>query len=197
AGVARCLDSFGRLDILVNNAGTNPQFGLLVDAELAAVEKTWKVNQLAPLHHVQAAWRSWMRQHGGTVLNVASIGGLRAGPMIGAYNVSKAALIHLTRQLAIEMAPGVRVNAVAPAVVKTRFSVALYAKDEEKAAAAYPLRRLGTTDDVAAAVLFLVSDAASWITGEVLVLDGGASVGLPLDQEAPPPSTGPNPPAAR
>lgn len=176
--VTRCLEAFGRLDVLVNNAGTNPQYGPLVEADLRAVEKVWQVNVHGPLHHAQSAWRHWMRDHGGTVVNVASIGGLRVSPMIGAYNVSKAALVHLTRQLAGEMAPGVRVNAVAPAVIRTRFSVALYEGAEDAVVTQYPLGRLGDPDDVANAVLFLASDASSWITGEVLVLDGGASVDL-------------------
>lgn len=180
AGVAHCVAELGGLDILVNNAGTNPQFGPLVTADWAAVAKTWQVNQEAPLRYVQAAWEAWMREHGGVVLNVASIGGLRGAPMVGAYNVSKAALIHLTRQLAIELAPGVRVNALAPGIVKTSFSRAIYEADEAGVAARHPLRRLGVPDDVAAAALFLVSDASSWITGEVVAVDGGSLLTLAL-----------------
>lgn len=117
-----------------------------------------------------------MADGGGVVLNLASIGGLRAGPGIGAYNASKAAVIHLTRQLAAELAPGVRVNAVAPAVVRTEFARALYARNEAEVAATYPLGRLGETGDVAAAARFLLSEDATWITGETLVLDGGLSI---------------------
>jgi NAD(P)-dependent dehydrogenase (short-subunit alcohol dehydrogenase family) len=137
ACVRAVLDRFGRLDVLVNNAATNPQYGPLVDADLAAVRKVLEVDLVAPLGWVQEAWRAWMAEHGGAVLNVASIGGLRAGSHIGAYNAAKAALIHLTRQLAIELAPAVRVNAVAPAVVKTRFAEALYADREDEVAAGY------------------------------------------------------------
>lgn len=174
--VAQVVERFGRLDLLVNNAGTNPQYGPLVEADLGAIDKTLAINVVAPIGWVQQAWRQWMAEHGGAVLNIASAGGLRAGASIGAYNASKAALIHLTRQLALELAPGVRVNAIAPAVVKTRFSRALYERREEEVAATYPLRRLGSPADTATAARFLLSDEASWITGETLVIDGGISV---------------------
>jgi NAD(P)-dependent dehydrogenase (short-subunit alcohol dehydrogenase family) len=170
--VAACLEHLGRLDIVVNNAAANPQFGPLVDADPAAVRKILEVNVEGPLRHVQAAWHAWMRDHGGVVLNVVSVGGLRPSPGIGAYNVSKAALVHLTRQLAAELAPTVRVNALAPGLIRTDFSQVLWA-DEERAAAMQPLRRLGTPADCAAAALYLLSDAASFVTGETLVVDGG------------------------
>src|SRR3954469_7742752 len=124
--VALALERFGRLDHLVNNAAINPQYGPLMDADLGAVRKVFDVNVTATLAWTQLAWRAWLRDHGGSVLNVASVGGIRAGSPIGAYNASKAALIHLTRQLGVELGPGVRVNAVAPAVVKTTFARALY-----------------------------------------------------------------------
>ena len=179
AGVAHCVTGLGGLDILVNNAAVNPQAGPLVAADPGAVAKTWQVNQESPLRYVQAAWEGWMRDHGGVVLNMASVGGLRATPMIGAYNVSKAALIHMTRQLAIELAPSVRVNALAPGLVKTYFSRYLYESNEAAADARQPLGRMGAPDDIAAAALFLVSDASSWMTGEVVVVDGGASLTWP------------------
>jgi NAD(P)-dependent dehydrogenase (short-subunit alcohol dehydrogenase family) len=119
-----------------------------------------------------------MHEHGGTVLNVVSVGGMRPGPFIGAYNTSKAALIHLTRQLAQELAPTVRVNAVAPGLVKTDMARALWEPNEEGMARSHALGRLGVPDDIASAALFLLSDAASWLTGEVLVVDGGAGVSL-------------------
>jgi NAD(P)-dependent dehydrogenase (short-subunit alcohol dehydrogenase family) len=170
--VAACLAQLGRVDLVVNNAATNPQYGPLVDADLGAVRKILEVNVEGPLRHVQAAWRAWMSEHGGVVLNVVSVGGLRPSPGIGAYNVSKAALVHLTRQLAAELAPTVRVNALAPGLIRTEFSQVLWA-DEERAAAMQPLRRLGTPADCAAAALYLLSDAASFVTGETLVVDGG------------------------
>lgn len=171
--VRRTLDAFGAVDILVNNAATNVQFGPLVDADAAAVEKILAVNYLAPLGWVQAVWHGWMAEHGGAILNVASIGGLGPAPLIGAYGASKAALIHLTEQLALELAPGVRVNAVAPAVVKTHFARALYEDREAEVAASYPLQRLGRPEDVAHAARALLSPDAGWITGQTLVIDGG------------------------
>lgn len=176
AAVERVVERFGRLDLLVNNAGINPQYGPLVEADLAAVSKIMEYNVVAPLGWIQEAWRQWMAEHGGAVLSIASVGGIRASALIGAYNVSKAALIHLTRQLAAELAPGVRVNAIAPAVVKTRFSRVLWEGREPEAAATYPLQRLGSPQDVAPLARFLLSDEASWITGETVVIDGGLTI---------------------
>lgn len=173
--VAAAVDAFGACDVLVNNAGTNPSGGSIVDVDMGAVDKTWDVNLRAPLVFAREVWRQWMGEHGGAIVNIGSVGGLQPSPFIGAYNVSKAALHHLTRQLAHELAPGVRVNAVAAAVVKTRLSRLLWESDEEGAAAHHPLKRLGTPEDVAAAVTFLASDAASWISGVVLPVDGGVS----------------------
>lgn len=175
--VAKTVDRFGSLDALVNNAATNPQFGPLADAEPRAIEKVLSLNLEGPVLWVQEACRAWMRQQGGVILNIASIGGIMAEPMIGAYNVSKAALIHMTEQFAAELAPKVRVNALAPGLVKTQFAKALLAAGEEKLAERMPLKRLGVPDDVARAALFLLSDASDWITGSTLVIDGGALLG--------------------
>jgi NAD(P)-dependent dehydrogenase (short-subunit alcohol dehydrogenase family) len=116
-----------------------------------------------------------MARRGGSILNIASVGGLGPEPGIGWYNVTKAAVIHITRQLAYELAPGVRVNGLAPGLVKTAFARALWEGREEALAAHIPLRRIGEPDDIAAAALFLSSDAASWITGQTLVVDGGTT----------------------
>jgi NAD(P)-dependent dehydrogenase (short-subunit alcohol dehydrogenase family) len=179
AGVAHCLAELGGLDILVNNAGTNPTFGPMIETESRAVRKVLEVNLEGPLLLAMAAWRSWMREHGGVVINIASLGGVRPSLGIGMYNTSKAALIHMTRQLAVELAPGVRVNAIAPGLVKTHFARALYEHDEDGVAARFPMKRLGVPDDVAGAALFLASDASSWVTGELIVVDGGGLVGGP------------------
>jgi NAD(P)-dependent dehydrogenase (short-subunit alcohol dehydrogenase family) len=175
SAVTATVERFGSLDILVNNAGTNPAAGNLADVDLGAVNKTWAVNQLGPLLWTRSAWKHSMVERGGSIVNIASVGGLRVGPYLGAYNVSKAALIHLTRQLANEMAPGVRVNAVAPSVVRTRLAAALWEGVEDETAKAHPLRRIGEPEDVARAVTFLASEAASWITGVVLPVDGGTT----------------------
>ena len=114
---------------------------------------------------------------GGAIVNIASIAGLRATGALGWYAVSKSALIHLTTELAYQLGPDIRVNAVAPGVVKTSFARALYEGREEKVAAHYPLKRLGVPEDVAGAVSFLLSDDSSWVTGQTLVLDGGVTLG--------------------
>lgn len=174
--VAQTVARFGGCDVVVNNAGTNPAYGPLVENDLGAIEKVWSVNLKGPLLFARAAWQHAMRERGGTIVNMASIGGLAPMTGLGAYNVSKAGLIALTRQLAQELAPGVRVNALAPGIVKTRLSSALYADREPEVAARQPLARLGVPADVAQAALFLASDAAAWITGVTLVVDGGALV---------------------
>ena len=171
--VATAIDTFGSLDLLVNNTGINPAYGPLMGLDLDAARKMIEVNCLAPIAWTQAAHRAWMGEHGGAVVNVASVGGLRPAPGIAMYGGTKAMLIHLTEELAVELGPSIRVNAVAPAVVKTRFATALYEGREEEVAAAYPLKRLGVPDDVGSVVAFLLSEDAAWMTGQTLVIDGG------------------------
>ncbi|MEN8114060.1 MAG: SDR family oxidoreductase [Actinomycetota bacterium] len=179
AAIDATTERFGTLDILVNNAGTNPSAGALADVDMGAVDKTWAVNLRAPLVWSREAWHRSMSESGGSIVNIASVGGLQPGTALGAYNISKAALIHLTRQLAFEFAPNVRVNAVAPAVVRTRLSAMLWQAHEDHTASLHPLGRIGEPEDVASAVAYLASDAASWITGVVLPVDGGASGATP------------------
>jgi len=171
-GVARTVERFGSADILVNNAGTNPSAGSLMDVDLGALQKTWDVNLLGPLLWSRAAYSGWMGDHGGAIVNVASVAGLRPGAITGAYNISKAGLVHMTRQLAFELAPEIRVNAVAPAVVRTRLAGMLI-QDEEATARMHPLGRIGEPDDVARLIVFLGSDASSWMTGAIVPVDGG------------------------
>ncbi len=172
ASVTQTVERFGSLDILVNNTGINPTYGFLMDADLDAVRKTFDTNVVAALAYVQLAYRAWMGEHGGSIVNIASVAGLRSSGVIPAYGASKAALIRLTEELAWQLGPRIRVNAVAPAVVKTKFATALYA-DEEKTSAAYPMKRIGEPADIANVVGFLVSDRASWMTGETVRVDGG------------------------
>lgn len=181
------VDRFGAVDILVNNAGTNPAFGSVVDIDDEHAERTVAVNQQAVVRWTRAAWRAGMRDRGGNVINIAAISGLAVYRNAGWYGVTKAATIHLTRQLAYELAPAVRVNAIAPGVVETDFGRAnveeygltelaehLRNRRPERVAEQIPLGRVGDPDDIAKAALFLASDAASWITGNILAVDGGA-----------------------
>ena len=177
---AQVLDAVARdwdgLDILVNNAGINPVYGPLETADLDAARKIFDVNILATLAWTQETLAHpglHFRARRGNVVNMSSASGSLPAPGIGLYGISKAAVSHLTRTLAVELGPDIRVNAVAPAVVKTRFARALYEGREDEVAAAYPLQRLGTPDDVAAAVAYLASADAGWVTGQVLTLDGG------------------------
>jgi NAD(P)-dependent dehydrogenase (short-subunit alcohol dehydrogenase family) len=172
--VRTAVDTFGSLDCLVGNVGINPVFGPLMDAPLDAFRKILDTNVVSSLGLVQEAWRAWMSEHGGSVLIVASVAGLKSSEGIAAYGVSKAALVNLTTQLAVELGPKVRVNAVAPAVVKTRFAEALFTGREDSLSKQYPVGRLGTPEDIGEAAAYLLGDGAGWVTGQTLVLDGGA-----------------------
>ncbi|MFE6359122.1 SDR family oxidoreductase [Streptomyces sp. NPDC057806] len=171
-----CVRELGRLDIVVNNAATNRPYGPLMDVDPLAWRTAFTVNVEAPLRLVQQAWRVWMRDHGGTVVNICTEGAVHVGPHIGAYGTSKAALLHLTRQLAGELAPGVRVNSVSPGLIRTDMARFVWEHAEPRLAAALPLARIGAPQDVARAVVWLASDAAEWVTGADLVVDGGTRV---------------------
>ncbi|MDH6566243.1 NAD(P)-dependent dehydrogenase (short-subunit alcohol dehydrogenase family) [Streptomyces sp. SAI-117] len=166
------LREFGRIDIVVNNAATNQPYGPLMDVDPRAWREAFTVNVEAPLRLVQAVWRGWMREHGGSVVNVCTEGAGHVGPNVGAYGTSKAALVHLTQQLAGELAPRVRVNSVSPGLVRTEMARFVW----EKGPVGLPLGRIGEPADIARAVVWLVSDAAEWITGADLLVDGGTRV---------------------
>ena len=171
--VERTMEAFGRVDFLVNNAGTNPVFGPIADLDLNVARKVFETNVISALGFAQKTWHAWQKDNGGAIVNIASVAGLAPSPFIAAYGVSKAALINLTQQLAHEFAPKVRVNAIAPAVVKTKFAQALYEGREAEAAASYPLARLGVPSDIGGAAAFLTSEQSAWVTGQTLVVDGG------------------------
>ena len=173
ACVSATIERFGRLDILVNNAATNPYMGKMIEIDLPRLDKTYDVNLRGAFVWAQQAWKQSMAEHGGNIINISSIGGLSVETSIGHYNVTKAALLHLTRSLAKELAPGVRVNALCPGLVKTDMARALWESGEEAISQMIPLHRLGEPEDIARAALFLASDASSWITGTCIVVDGG------------------------
>jgi NAD(P)-dependent dehydrogenase (short-subunit alcohol dehydrogenase family) len=171
------IERLGGVDILVNNAATNPYAGPMIDVDLSRWEKTIQVNLTAPLLWTQLCWQKHMQEHGGVVINISSVGGLSTNAVLGVYDLTKSALIHMTEQLGAELGPKVRVNAICPGLIKTDFAKILWEGDRgDEVAQAYPLKRLGEPEDVAAAALFLASDAGSWITGQRIVLDGGGLV---------------------
>jgi NAD(P)-dependent dehydrogenase (short-subunit alcohol dehydrogenase family) len=169
-------EQFGPVTTLINNIGINPAYGPLATLDLNAARKMAEVNLIGTLGWIQEALRGGLAEAGGSVVNISSVSGVRPAPGIAFYGTTKAALIHLTEELAVELAPKIRVNAVAPAVVKTRFASALYEGREAEVAATYPLQRLGNTGDVAGTVAFLCSPDAAWITGQTIVIDGGLTL---------------------
>jgi NAD(P)-dependent dehydrogenase (short-subunit alcohol dehydrogenase family) len=173
--VSSVMERFGHIDILVNNAATNPSFGPVLSADLAAWDKTFEVNLRGVFILTKLVYEAWMETHGGAVVNVASVGGIRPSLGLGVYNVTKAGVIMLTRQLARELGGKVRVNGVAPGLIKTRFAEALWGNEAilERIVSANPMGRIGLPDEVAGVVAFLASDAASYVNGEVIVIDGG------------------------
>jgi NAD(P)-dependent dehydrogenase (short-subunit alcohol dehydrogenase family) len=175
--VAACIERYGGCDILVNNAATNPYAGPLIEAPLSAWDKTVEVNLRGPLAWSQIAWQAWMKDHSdGNIINIASVGGFSTSPDLGLYAVLKAGLIHMTKQLAAELAPNVRVNAIAPAVIRTDFARILWDGERgDQTARTYPLRRLGEPEDVGQAAVYLAA-GATWMTGQTLVLDGGGLI---------------------
>jgi NAD(P)-dependent dehydrogenase (short-subunit alcohol dehydrogenase family) len=177
ACVAATVERFGGIDILVNNAATNPYYGRTIDIDLPRFDKIVEVNLRGPFVWTQEAWKQSMAERGGAVINIASIGGMKYSGPIGIYDMTKAALIHVTKHLASELGPHVRVNAIAPGLVKTDFARALWEPGEDSKTWPWPMGRLGQPADIAKAALYLGSDLSSWVTGEVIVVDGGSMVG--------------------
>jgi len=169
---------FGRIDVLVNNAATNPAFGPTVMVDESIWDKIFEVNVRGPFVLCRAANERMLAQGGGSIVNVVSVAGIRPMPGLGAYGVSKAALLHLTRTLAREWAPAIRVNAVAPGLVDTDFSKAILTDPGIRAEALrdVPMAREAKPAEIVDAVLFLADDSSRYVTGEVIVVDGGKTV---------------------
>lgn len=169
-------DQFGPVNILVNNAGTNPYYGPIIDSEELAWDKTMEVNLKGPYMLSKLVARRMVAADGGSIINVASVAGHVASPNQGIYSISKTGVIMLTKVMARELGTqGVRVNCICPGVIKTRLSEALWAdpKAEKHAASLKALGRVGTTDEITGAAVYLASDASSFTTGAVLNIDGG------------------------
>ena len=179
--VRETVAAFGKVDVLVNNAGTNPYFGPMVNADNGAWDKTFDVNLKGYFWCAREVARHLAgRSAPGSIINVASIAGLVASPMQGVYSMTKAAVISLTKTLALELGPsGIRVNAIAPGFVDTRLASAILKNEEllKSVVGRTPLGRYGTPNEIAGGALYLASDSASFLTGHTLVIDGGLTIG--------------------
>ena len=181
--VSQAIETFGRIDIVVNNAATNPHFGPLLTADEGQWDKILDTNAKGTFRMCKAVVPQMEAQGGGKIINLTSIAGLHPSPGMGLYGISKAALIALTQQLAMELGPAnIQVNAIAPGVIKTRFSQLLWQTPEisEPTLAHMPLRRFGEPEDVAGLALFLASPASDYVTGAVFLVDGGLNIASPM-----------------
>ena len=184
---SQAVEEFGRLDVLINNAGTNPAFGPVHKQSAEIMAKVFQINTIGPVIWTSAAIEAGLGKAAGTdtadrgpagaVVNVSSIGALSMEDYIGVYNASKAALLHLTKQMARELAPRIRVNSISPGVVRTKLSEALWKENEDSTSTLIPAGRIGEPEDIADAIAFLAAPTSSWLTGENLVVDGGMLVG--------------------
>ncbi len=171
------MGEYGKIDILVNNAATNPIFGPIINAEEKAWDKIMGVNLKGPFFLSNEVIKTMLTHRSGNIINIVSTAGISPMMGLGVYCISKAGLIMLTKVLAKECAQnGIRVNAVSPGLIKTQFSQALWSNEEilKQATLLNPLKRIGEPNEIAGAVLFLASDYASYINGEIIVIDGGA-----------------------
>jgi NAD(P)-dependent dehydrogenase (short-subunit alcohol dehydrogenase family) len=179
--VSEAVAAFGKVDVLVNNAGTNPFFGPMLNADNGSWDKTFEVNLKGYFWCAREVARHLTaRSAGGSIVNVASVAGLVASPMQGVYSMTKASVISMTKTLALELGPSkIRVNAIAPGFVDTRLASAVLKNDElvKVVVGRTPLGRYGTPDEIAGGALYLASDAASFLTGHTLVIDGGLTIG--------------------
>ena len=178
--VDAAVKKFGKVDIVVNNAATNPHFGPLVDADEGAWDKTFQVNVKGYYWMIRELVKHLRsREAPGSVVNVASVAGLVGSPLQGVYAMTKAAVISMTKTLASELAANkIRVNAIAPGFVDTKFAAAVLKNDVllDEVMRITPMKRYGQPDEIAGGALYLASDAASYLTGHALVIDGGMTI---------------------
>jgi NAD(P)-dependent dehydrogenase (short-subunit alcohol dehydrogenase family) len=178
--IAEAIKRFGQVDVLVNNAGTNPYFGPMLDTENAAWDKTFEVNLKGYFWCTRELVRHCISRNApGSVINIASVLGKRAAPLQGAYGMTKAAVISMTQTLAYELGSvKVRVNAIAPGLIDTRLASALVHDEEisESWRSRTPIARVGQPSEIAGGAVYLASDASSYVTGEVLTIDGGTTL---------------------
>ncbi|MBZ0317588.1 MAG: SDR family oxidoreductase [Anaerolineae bacterium] len=177
--IERTVEEYGRVDILVNNAATNPHFGPIMTAEASHWQKIIEVNLLGYFYLCKHAAEAMGKTGGGKIVNMASVAGINPAPMMGVYSVSKAAVIMLTKSLAMELgANNIQVNAIAPGIIKTKFAAALWSdpNTSKRYTDRTPAGRIGETEDVVEAAVYLASAGSNYMTGQVLVLDGGNSI---------------------
>jgi len=177
--VAQTMEVYGRVDVVVNNAATNPHFGAVLTADEGQWLKILDTNLLGAVRLIQAVAPHMEEQGGGKIINMASVAGLRPSPGMGLYGIGKAALIQLTRQLALELGPhNIQVNAIAPGIIETRFSQLLWQTPQisEPLLANMPLGKFGQPRDVAGLALYLASPASDYVTGAVFSVDGGMAI---------------------
>lgn len=181
--VSQTLEKWGRVDIAVNNASTNPHFGPLLTADEGQLEKILDVNLKGYFRLCKQVAPHMEEQGGGKIINLTSVTGIRPGPAMGAYSISKAGVIMLTKVLASELGiHNIQVNAIAPGLVKTKFSTVLWQNEDllQHQESVTPLGRIGMPDDIVGAALFFASSASDWVTGTVLLVDGGSMVSAGL-----------------
>lgn len=175
----KCLQQFGCIDVLVNNAAVNPVFGPVVETNESAFDKIMAVNVKGPFELAKGLYPAMKAKKGGSVINISSVGGLRPEPGLGIYSMSKASLISLTKVMAKEWGDdNIRVNVICPGLIKTKFSEALWSNDKIMGMMMkmLPIKRVGTSEEIAALGLYLASDASAYCTGSVFTADGGFTV---------------------
>ncbi len=178
--VSKAIEHFGKVDILVNNAATNPYFGPMLDIDMGAWDKTFEVNLKGYFWMIREVAKHLQgRNAPGSIVSVASVAGVEAAPLQGVYGATKAAIISMTKTLSFELAGSkIRVNAIAPGLIKTRFASAITENEDlvKEVIKKTPLGRCGEPDEIAGGAVFLASDAANYLTGHTLVIDGGMTV---------------------